>query len=182
MTPEEMMYMPQNYGAIPQPPRNDRSDLLDKLKPEILVETVRQRLMGRELINGKWTKINALQDNALSEEGAWQLSNLMLATASLNTSISKLEDHEIKRRILGIAESAQYLCIANWQKYGIKNTAQLWFVHQVIFTNSLVVFKQADGASIQELLKGTTFEQRNIMTEMRPRNKLLSALGFGGNR
>jgi hypothetical protein len=43
------------------------------------------------------------------------------------------------------------------------------------------VFKQADGASIQELLKGTTFEQRNIMTETRPKNKLLSAL-FGGRQ
>lgn len=161
----------QAYGP-PQAPKGDRADLLEKIKPEILVEAIRQRLMGKELINGKWIKIEALQKYALSEEGAWEISNLLLGTSGTNTSMSKLQDYEIKRRALSISKTAQLMCNANHARYGIKNTAQLWYVDEIVFTNSLVVFKQADGASIQELLKGTTFEQRNIIQEPTTRGKL----------
>jgi hypothetical protein len=60
-----------------------------------------------------------------------------------------------------------YLCCTNYQAYGIKNAAQLHFVNELVFSSALVVLKQAEGASIQELLKGTVNEQRLIQSEQK---------------
>jgi len=175
-----MMPPPQSFGGgLPQMPKGDRADLLDKIKPEIAVDLVRHRLMGEELVDGMWKKVPALEKRALTQVGAWELSNMMLATATINTTISKLDNTEIKNRLLRISKTTQYLCVTNWTKYGIKNTSQLWFVHEVIFTNALVVLKQADGASIQELLKGTVTENRNINSgEPQNKGKLRRFLGI----
>lgn len=177
---EYIVMPPQGFsGGLPTMPKGDRADLIDKIKPEKAVDLVRHRLMGEELIDSVWQKVPALSDRALSEVGAWELSNMMLATATINTSISKLDDSEIKRRLLRISKTTQYLCITNWTKYGIKNTSQLWFVHEIVFTNALVVLKQADGASIQELLKGTVTENRNIMSgEQQNKGKIRRFLGL----
>lgn len=164
---EEISYIvPMSQGnVVPQMPRGDRADLIDKIKPDAIVEVIRQRLMGNELINNKWTPIPALKNNSLSEAGAWEISNLMLSSSSINTSISNLNNDEVKKRLLSLVTTAQYLCVSNWRRYGIHNSSQLYFVHEIVFTNALVVLKQADGASIQELLKGTVTENRNINSE-----------------
>jgi hypothetical protein len=91
----------------------------------------------------------------------------MMGVSTISTTISKLDDREIKGRLLGLTRSTQLDIVANWRAYGITNTAQMWFVHNLIFTNALVVLKQADDASIQELLKGTVTENRNVNTERR---------------
>lgn len=177
----EEQYIPfmMGGGAPPQVPKGDRADLIDKIKPDVIVEVIRQRLMGNELKENRWIPVSALKDKALSEEGAWEISNLMLSTSSINTSISNLNNDEVKKRLLSIVSTAQYLCVANWRRYGIHNSSQLWFVHEIVFTNTLVVLKQADGASIQELLKGTVQENRNINTEQtKPAGKLRRFLGL----
>lgn len=173
MNQDEYIQIPMGGPVVPQAQRSDRADLLDKIKPDVIVEEIRQRLMGNQLVNGRWTSIPVLKDKALTEEGAWELSNLMLSTSSINASISNLNDSEVKQRLFRIACTAQYMCISNWRRYGIKNSAQLWFVHEVIFTNTLVVLKQADGATIQELLKGTVTENRNINSDQSKQQGLL---------
>lgn len=143
-------------GAVPQTmPIGDRSDLIEKIKPEAMVEIIRQRLLGKEFINGVWVPVKALESRKLSEIGAWEIANLMLGVSSINISISKLEDREIKERAYRIAKSAQRMMLTNWKDYGIKNSSQFHYVHEIIFSNTLAVLKQAGGGSIQELLKGT---------------------------
>jgi hypothetical protein len=164
---EEEVIVPYGLPPIPQNARSDRADLLDKIKPELIVELIRHKLLGEDLVDGVWRPNPGLRQLALSEVGAWQVSNLMLGTASINTSISKLKDVEIKKRLLSIAKTAQYMCIAKFKLYNIMSTDQLHFVHEIVFTNTLVVLKQADEASIQELLKGTVQENRNINTDAR---------------
>ena len=151
------------YGGYPVPsmPVQNKADLIDKIKPEAMVEIIRHRLMGEEFLNEKWIPVKALSDRKLSDEGAWEIANLMLGVSSINISISSLNDREIKERLKRIAKSAQYLLISNWKRYGVKNTAQFYYVHEIIFSNTLAVLKQADKASIQELLKGTVQEHRN---------------------
>lgn len=170
-----------DYGGptVPVSQRSDRPDLIDKIKPDVLVEVVRHRLMGEEIINGDWKPVAALKNRALTSIGAWELSNLMLSVSSINVSISKLKDNEIKERALRIAKTAQYLCIAHWKEYGIRNVAQLYFVHDVVFTNTLVVLKQAGDGSIQELVKGTVNENRNIQTIKPEGGRMKRLLGMG---
>lgn len=170
-------YVP-SYG-VPQMPRGDRADLLDKIKPDLLIEVIRHRLMGEEFLDGVWVPVKILRRRALSDVGAWEIANLMLSTASINVSISKLEDSEIKARIRRIARTAQIMCVSNWRDYGIREVSQLHFVNDVVFTNGFVVLKQAGGGSIQELLKGTVHEDRHIMSESKPPSRIKSIFGLG---
>jgi hypothetical protein len=183
MGEEEVQYIPQqdyyNLPSVPQTPKSDRPDLLDKIKPELIVEIIRRKLMGEENIGGEWKKVSYLQNRALTNIGSWELSNLMLGVSSINISISKLNDKEVKMRAYNIAKTAQRMCLANWKEYGIRNQSQLWFVHEIIFSNTLAVLKQADEASIQELLKGTITENRSVMQEQPRTGKLKQMLGLG---
>lgn len=157
-----------NMSAPTVSQRNDRADLIDKIKPEQVIEMIRHRLMGEIFQNGKWVAVPGLSGKKkLSPAGAWGVSDNMMGVSTISTSISKLDDREIKGRLLGLTRSTQLDIVANWRSYGITNTAQMWFVHNLIFTNALVVLKQADEASIQELLKGTVQENRNVNTERR---------------
>lgn len=143
--------------AVPQMAQySDRGDLIEKIKPEAMVEIIRQRLLGNEWKNGKWIPVQALKNRKLSEVGSWEIANLMLGVSSINISISKLDDREIKERAYRIAKSAQRMMLTNWKTYGVTTSSQFYYVHEILFSNTLAVLKQADAASIQELLKGTS--------------------------
>jgi len=151
--------------AVPQMTLQNKADLIDKIKPEAMVEIIRHRLLGQEWLNDKWVDVEALQQRRLSEVGAWEIANLMLGVSSINISLSKLDDKEIKERAYRIAKAAQYLLLSNWKEYGITNVAQFHYIHEIVFSNTLAVLKQADKASIQELLKGTVTEHRTASTQ-----------------
>lgn len=162
--------IPVNSGggsgmAVPQISPQSKAELIDKIKPEAMVEIIRNRLLGKEWINNQWQDVAALKDRKLSEVGAWEIANLMLGVSSINISVSKFKDREIKERAYRIARSTQRLLISNWRSYGIKNTSQFFYVHEIVFSNTLAVLKQADDASIQDLLKATVYENRNVTTE-----------------
>jgi len=149
-------------GGVPMPQRNDRADLIKEIKTEQIIEMVRQRLMGKEWINGNWQSINSLKEQALTEEGAFLLSNLLLGVANFAIALSKWNDEEIKKRARNIARTAQIMLVTNWISFGLKSTSQQYYVHDIIFTTAYAVLKQADEASIQELLKSTVYENRQV--------------------
>ena len=183
MPDDEYVQVPYGQGyPVPQMPIQSKADMIDKIKPEAMVEIIRNRLMGKEFINGKWVSVPALKERKLTDIGAWEIANLMLGVSSLNISLSKLTDREIKERAYRIARSAQYLLISNWKEYGITNTAQFYYVHEIVFSNTLAVLKQADEASIQELLKGTVQEQRNVFSQPKESRggKIGRMLGISG--
>lgn len=168
---DEMVFIPSSSmgqsNAVPLASKSDRADLIDKIKPEQVVELIRQRLMGKEFKDNQWVDVKALQNRKLTEAGAWEVSNYVLGVASIATSISKLKDHEIKLRLRNLTKAVQRSLVANWHEsdFNIKNTSMLHYVHQIVFSVCLVVLKQADEASIQELLKATVTENRNVNTE-----------------
>jgi len=177
---EEVIYVDENNNPVAPPrgssgssnnyppmqaTRSDKADILDKIKPDLIVEIIRHKLMGEELINGKWTKIDVLQERAISPVGAWDISNLMLGASSQNVALSKLTNEEIRARALSIAKTAQNMCLKNWKEYGIAGTDQLEFVHQIIFTNTFITLKQPQDGGIRDLIKGTTSEQRQVVSQ-----------------
>lgn len=170
--------IPENQGmAVPQYTPQNKAELIDKIKPEAMVEIIRNRLLGKEWINEAWVTVEALKQRRLTEIGAWEIANLMLGVSSINISISKLNDKEIKSRAYRIARTAQFMLISNWRLYGIFNTAQFYYVHEIIFSNTLAVLKQADEASIQELMKATVFENRTVNpTVKEPRTLKISRM------
>lgn len=146
-----------------------KADLLDKIRPEDVIVEMRHNLMGEELVNGKWIEVEALKELALTKLGAWQISNLMLAPSNKNISISKLDDHEIRARALSIAGTAQKMMLDHWKEFGIKNTSQLWYVHQIIFTIAYITLKQCEGAGVRKMIIGTTTETRMVNQQEKPR-------------
>lgn len=166
---EEVMYVDEQGNPVAPPqqglappmglPTTDKADLLEKIRPDAIVEVIRNRLLGKELINGEWITQPFLQDRALSEKGAWDIANLMIGVSSQNVSISKLTNDEIRERALSIAKTAQYMCLKNWKEYGIKGADQLYFIHELVFSNTFITLKQPEGEGIRKMLMGTITEQ-----------------------
>ncbi len=169
-TPRGMPQGNTNYPPISQ--RSDKADLLDKIKPDLIVEVIRNKLMGKTEKNGVWTTVEALKGRALTEVGAWDLANLMLSASSQNVSLSKLKNEEIRIRALSIAKTAQLMCLKNWKEYGIKGIDQLAFVHEIVFTNTFITLKQPEDGGIRSLIKDTTSESRNVNIQEQPRRGL----------
>jgi hypothetical protein len=141
--------------------QGDKADLLDKIRPEDIVEVLRNRLLGREFINNQWVEIAELKDRALTPKGAWDISNLMLSVSSRNVSVSKLNNDEIKKRTRGITRQAQKMCLKNWKEYGISGNDQLGFVNEIVLSNTLITLKQPEGEGIRKLIKETQQESKN---------------------
>lgn len=155
-----------NYSYPPMSQnRADKADILDKIRPDVIVEVIKHKLMGEDLINGRWVKQENLKSRALTPLGAQDITNLMLPVSSQNVSISKLDDNSIRMRALSIAKTAQKMCLKNWKEYGITGTDQLEFVHQIVFSNTLITLKQPEGEGIRKLIQGTTSEQRSVITQ-----------------
>jgi len=142
--------------------KGDKADLLEKIRPDAIVEIIRHKLLGEEFdnINKKWVINPAFKEFALTRIGAEQISNLMLSVSSQNISLSNLKDQEIKKRVLSISKTAQYMAIENWVEYGIKRKSQLYFINEIVFSNSLAVLKQPEVEGIRKLLSGTIQESR----------------------
>jgi hypothetical protein len=134
---------------------SEKADLLDKIKPNLVVDEIFHKLLGEVEFNGTWRKIQELQERALTKVGAWDIATLMTPVSSQNVSLSKLKDSEIRARLLSISRTAQLMCLKNLEEYGIKGTDQLSFVHEIIFSNSLVTLKQSENEGIRRLLGNT---------------------------
>jgi hypothetical protein len=168
------------YG-VPQQIPQGKAELLDKIKPEAAVESIRERLLGKEYIGGEWKPVLALKNRKLSEIGAWEISNLMLGISSINITVSKLNQNAIRERLKRIAKTAMKMMVTNWIEYDVKNISQFDYVYQIVFSNTLAVLNQADDASIQDLLKATVFENRQVSshTKERATQKISRVLGLG---
>ena len=150
-----------NY--IPTLSKTDKADLLDKIRPERIVEILRNKLLGKEEdINGNWVVKPELKKRALTETGAHDISNIMLGVSSQNVALSRLNDHEIRERTLSIVKTVQHMLLKNWKEYGIQGVDQLEFVHQLVISNTFITLKQPEHGGIRELIKGITQETRNV--------------------
>jgi hypothetical protein len=159
----EMQY-PQQIGGYT--PREDKSDLLDKIRPEEIIEQIKQRLMGKEWDPNeeRWVTNPALRDIALTDIGASSITNLMFPASTRSVSISNLKDEEIKKRLLSLIRTAMKMCLDNWESYGIKHTSQIYFVKEIVYTNTLVVLKQPENEGIRRLLNSVISENRSVST------------------
>ena len=168
-------------GAVPIPQKNDRADLIDKIKPETSLEAVKYMLMGYRYIasSNRWEQNPALQELALTETGAEYISGLMYGVSTINTTISRYDKSEIRARLRNTIKDMLTMIHSKWKEYGIDTVGKVAYVHNLVFSNTMAVLNQAGDGSIQELLKGTTFEQRMVTSERKQEGgKLRRWLGF----
>jgi hypothetical protein len=144
--------MREDSYAPPIQMPSEKADLLDKIQPTLIVDVIFHRLLGEHYLNGKWIIDESVQSRALTRKGAWDIATLMMPVSSQNVSLSKLKDSEIKARLLNITRTAQIMCLRNYKEYGIKGADQLHFVHEIIFSNTLVSLKQPEGAGLRNFV------------------------------
>jgi hypothetical protein len=178
MSDENIIVPIYSQGGVPSPQRNDRADLIDKIKPDPIVEITRHMLLGEEWTGNGWKKVKALENDSLTELGAWKIAAELQGIANISTSVSKYKEVMIKARLKRLAKNTQLQLVANWRLYGVKNKAMFYSVHNLVFSICMAVLFQAGEGSIQELLKGTVQENRNINTEKKEPGKLRRLLGM----
>jgi hypothetical protein len=138
--------------AVPVMLPSERADVLDKIKPDLVVEAIRMRLLGKIEVNGVWVTQHFMKERALSEVGAWEIALLMLPASSQNTAMTKLNPSQIRNRLLNLSKTAQCMCLRNWKEYNIRGIDQLKFVHEIVFTNSLASLNQPEGEGMRRFV------------------------------
>lgn len=170
-------------GSYPQMVANMqlKADILDKIRPDALVEELRHKLMGEKWDNGKWVINQATKDRALTAIGAEEITNLMLPVSSINASLCDLKSSEINKRTISIVDTAMDMCLANWKRYGIKTRDQFSFVYEIVFSNTFVSLKQPENNGLKRWLQGI-MEQRTVSTVSNTEQKKGGAIAalFGG--
>lgn len=163
--------------SIPYPMLGrEKSDLLDKIKPENTIEGIRFRLMGYELKGMEWIPVPYLKEFAVSQRGAWELTNLIFSASNQSISISNLDEPKIKNRALATVTAAIKMMIDYWKEYNIKSTSQIEYLAEIIFNITFITLHQPLNAGIQNLIKGTTSEQRTYVEAPQARKGLFSML------
>lgn len=153
-----------------------KGDLLDKINPERVVESTKQRLMGKvyNQQTKKWETSEHLKDNAVSELCANDMATLILSVSNQNVSISKLKDMEIRKRALAIMNAAILNVLAKCYDYHITNSSQITFLGEIVFSLAFITMKQADAEGIRKMIVGTRQETHNIAeySEGKPKRDL----------
>jgi len=169
--------MEEDTYASPEMPMgggNDRASIIEKINPDEIVELIRMRLMGmmKNPMTGTWEKKPELKNNAISELGAWEITNLILSISNSNTSLSKLKDVEIRKRAFSVMEKSVKMMIANFGEYHITNTAQLGYISEIVFSITFITLKMADAEGIRKMITSMYSENRSILqqSEQKGRN------------
>jgi len=144
--------------------KSDRADLLEKIKPDLIVEVIRQRLMGYEYKDGAYVKSQDkfIIARSISERGAWDITTLILSVANQNTAISKLSDRVINARALGIVRTVRSEILANWKEYNIRGVDQIDYILCITFSLVLIILKQPEDEGLRKLLSGIISENRAV--------------------
>jgi len=157
-------YIEEQAPAMQYGMTNDKASIIEKINPDEIVELIRRRLMGqmKDPNTNQWETVPALKDNAISEVGAWDLTNLILSISNSNTSLSKLDDKTIRKRAYGITERAVHMIISNWKEYKITNRAQIGFIAEIVYSLTFITLKMADAEGIRKMIMGMYSETKSV--------------------
>jgi len=143
-----------------------KADLLDKIKPERAVEIIKNTLMGNEwdAVEEKWVANPHLKEYAVTEVGAAMIAALIYPACSQNTSLSNLKEDRINKRLLGLLRALNKDMLDYWTEMGIKTTAQLGHISNIVQTLVWVSLTQSENEGIRRLLNSTIQENRSVST------------------
>jgi hypothetical protein len=164
---EEQQYMDSSYPPSSGMMHMDsKADLLDKIKPELAVEVIKQVLMGKEwdAIKEAWVVKPGLSEFALTEFGATIVASLVYPACSQNTSLSNLKEDRIYKRLLSIIKTLCKDMLDYHQEMGIKSSAHLYHIKDIVYTIVQVSLTQSESEGIRRLINSTIQESRNVST------------------
>lgn len=156
---------------------SEKADLYDKIRPEDVIDQMKFLLMGfnYDLKRGEWVQNPALSNISLSEVGATQIATLLYSVSNKSTTISKLTDDEIRTRTKFLVRTAMKNCLEQWESYGIKTPATMFFVKEIILSIAFIVLKQPENAGVRVFI-GNTSSESKIIQENGKKEGTLSAM------
>jgi hypothetical protein len=159
---QQYMYPPQQGFPMP----DNKADLLDKIRPEETIEEIKQKLMGKEwnTIKEIWQLNPALTNFALTEVGASSIATLIFPTCSRTSSLSNLDEKIIWNRWLEIIRTLEKNILDNWEDWGIRSVAQIYWVSSIVKSSVLISLKQPENEGIRRLLNSVITENRSVNT------------------
>ena len=161
---EENNYPFETVGSLP----DSRSNLVDKINPELDIQAMEHRLKGEEWDPTKlsWVKV---RQPLLNEDGVSVIMSVISMTINLNTTLSNLSEREIQNKTRSLGHLLNKLTVVNKSKWGIKdNSIRSLIVYSVcLFFNhtlkrSLTVQSQK-VLTDKELLQNVTHQQTQIV-------------------
>jgi hypothetical protein len=174
LIPQQQMVEQDDQNVPPYIVQKDnKADLLDKIRPSDIVDDFRHYFRGERKINGVWTLVSP--HDALTEEGANMFASMMLPLSSQNIAISNLTERDIRMLTAAVVKDAMRIALRNWKSYGITGKHQFYFIKSVIMNNTYVTSKQAENAGGRRLVMGTQLEMRSFQ------NVETQKAGFWGN-
>lgn len=174
--PEEQNYPDTQETVQRNIIQSDRPSLVREIKSDTQIEEIWHKLLGERYDGKTWKKDPELENDSLTQLGAWEISKFAQYASSINTQVSKLKKEEIEVRICFRMREFVRKIAGNLKRYGIRNEGMLADLKSFIFTNDWVVLSQGEGGHITRLLKNTVDEKREISTEQRNQKKKI--LGF----
>ena len=153
-----------SYQGMPYPMmKGDKADLFEKIRPEQVINEMRNRLMGKDFVDGKWVLIPGLKNISISEAGAWEIADLLFTVSNQSVSLSNLTEKKVERIALETAREGIYRIVSSWKMYGISSSSQIRLIGRMILNTARITLMQAMDEGIRVLLKGTMQEQRSII-------------------
>lgn len=160
---QEYVYLPMPGQAPPNVQRSDKADILSKIDPAKQTVDMAYKLQGAEFKEGKWVIDPELAKKCLSPVGAKEVAQMISFLSTINISISRFKDVEIKRRVVHAHDDFLIVMRKNWKSYGVADASFFYKYSLAFFTNSYAVMQQSIEGSTLNLIKGSVTE--NIVTQ-----------------
>lgn len=157
-------------GQMPsyQQQPSDRADVINSIRPEEVIDSVKNELLGYEQdkVTGTWKFNIALKGYALTEVGAWRVAACLRPICNKNMAFTILEANEIRDRLRSIIRTTQLMALTNFRDFGIRTKDQMDFIYEVIYSNALAVLKQASAHGAMLRMIGHTIQEMRFENPM----------------
>ena len=148
---------------------SEKADLYEKINPSDIVDELKYKLMGWYFDNNNQRWICPPTCKGISEMGANEIMTTILAASSENTTVSKLNDDEIRTLVRSLHKTVMIMCIKNWRDYHINGSDQIQQISQVVKLNTFITLKAIENAGVREFLGKSSSENKQIVEETKPK-------------
>jgi hypothetical protein len=149
---DNMKYVPQMYEQMQQ----NQAILVEQTDPKKVVKTIIMRLQGREeRPDGtivQWGKPK------MNRAGIENFKYILDSFINQNTIFTHLDDKQISKIIIEVADMITDDLTLNWKAYGIINKTDLDTIHDTVIINIFNSLNRALGQNEKNWIKSFTVE------------------------
>jgi len=155
-------YMLQNQQTV-------QAALLEQLNPNRVIEEIKRTLKGQTI--DEEGKIIQEGEPLMNDFGIGRIISLLRSVVNINTTISALEENQIKSIAINLMDNVIDDLTLNWRVYGIKNESDRDTVHNIILNMVYPALMRCKRGGERGFLGRTTVESINTAPRFNPQKK-----------